>query len=144
MNANGYHHNNRMNNIFNKQTDPSHHREQKPKPFSVLNIKESNTVKELKINKEPKKHKIWKIVKYAYSSTKFVDNNSIELPLDELLIALETDNGYHMRINSDSNYIFYGDCDGFKLFHKNIKGFRRYIRRICQVNDVVFVRTLSD
>ena len=97
-----------MSNLFNKQTDNK-------------SVKKSKVIKEPKIKKEVKKYKIWSIKEYKFCGKKFIDNNFVELELNELLEALKTDCGYHMRIISNSNYIFYGDCDGFKPFQKKTK-----------------------
>ncbi len=102
-----------MNNLFNRQTDN--------KCIKKTVIKKPKVIKELKIKKEVKKYNIWSINAYKYCGKKFISDKVVELELSELLEALETDNGYHMRINSSDNYIFYGDCDGFKPFQKKIK-----------------------
>jgi hypothetical protein len=44
----------------------------------------------------------------------FIKNEYKEYNLKNLIRELKNDNGYHMRISSDQNYIFFGDCDHFK------------------------------
>lgn len=97
-----------MKNLFNRQTNDEC-------------IKKTKVIKELKIKKDVQKYKIWSIDAYKYCGKEFISNKFVELELNELLNALEMDNGYHMRIISNNNYIFYGDCDGFKSFQKNKK-----------------------
>jgi hypothetical protein len=58
-----------------------------------------------------KKYKLYAIDRYEGKTKKFIENNYKEYPIDLLVDELENDNGYHMRISPDSNYIFFGDCD---------------------------------
>jgi phage/plasmid-associated DNA primase len=59
------------------------------------------------------KHRLYSINSYAGKTKKFIDNEFTEYKLDSLVDELENDNGYHMRVNVNSEYIFFGDCDKF-------------------------------
>ena len=58
--------------------------------------------------------KIYSIDKYAGKTQKFIDNNFDELNLRKIQKILLKENGYHLRINPNKEYIFFGDCDGFR------------------------------
>jgi len=83
--------------------------------------------KSIKSNDE-KYFKLYAIDTYKGKTKKFIDTQFIEHTLDDLTQILETsDKGYHMMINPDTDYVFFGDCDGFrgsaKEFIKLLKGF---------------------
>jgi P4 family phage/plasmid primase-like protien len=75
------------------------------------------------------KVKLYKIDKYN-KTKKFIDNSFIELSIDEAVEELKTDHGYHLRLEKNKNYIFFGDCDGFSdsflIFSKLLKKFLNY------------------
>src|SRR5271154_4844328 len=59
-------------------------------------------------------HKLYSIDCYKGKTKIFIDKCYKEYTLNDLIKELNNDKGYHMRIESDKNYIFFGDCDGFK------------------------------
>ena len=61
---------------------------------------------------EKKIFKLYSLDKYD-KSNKFIENNFKLHGLEELENELEKNKGYHMRIHSDQNYIFFGDVDGY-------------------------------
>ena len=58
-------------------------------------------------------YKLYSIDKYKGKTQKFINECFNEYTLDDLLIKLKYDNNYHMRILSNSTYIFFGDIDGY-------------------------------
>jgi P4 family phage/plasmid primase-like protien len=60
-----------------------------------------------------KKYKLYALDNYMKRKD-FVDNGYIEYGIKSLIKELENDKGYHMRIHPRCNYIFFGDCDGFR------------------------------
>jgi hypothetical protein len=56
--------------------------------------------------------KLYKIDKYNKKDD-FIKKSFIEYTLNDSVEELKTDNGYHMRLNKNDTYIFFGDCDGF-------------------------------
>jgi hypothetical protein len=58
-------------------------------------------------------YKVYQIDKYVGKTSDFIESGYKEYGLKELCKILEKDHGYHMRINVDKNYIFFGDCDKF-------------------------------
>jgi hypothetical protein len=58
-------------------------------------------------------YKVYQIDKYIGKTSDFIESGYKEYGLKELCKILEKDHGYHMRINVDKNYIFFGDCDKF-------------------------------
>src|SRR5437870_1188670 len=63
---------------------------------------------------ETKMHKLYAISNYDFANNNFIKTKYKEYNLENILEELENDHGYHMRINSDESYIFYGDCDWFR------------------------------
>jgi hypothetical protein len=60
-----------------------------------------------------KKYKLYALDHYAQTN-EFAKNDFKEFFIEDLVSELETNNnGYHMRIISTENYIFFGDCDHF-------------------------------
>lgn len=68
-----------------------------------------------KVTEANEKHKVWKICLYKMCNQKFIDKDFKEYCLNDLLKVLEKDNGYHMRIIPNRNYIVFGDCDRFAI-----------------------------
>jgi hypothetical protein len=58
--------------------------------------------------------RIYAIDKYAGKTKVFIETNYEEYSLKKLKKILISDNGYHMRLYKDTNYIFFGDCDAYK------------------------------
>ena len=58
--------------------------------------------------------KIYTIDKYAGKTQYFINKEYQECELKELKHMLKSDNGYHMRIQKNNSYIFFGDCDYYK------------------------------
>lgn len=59
------------------------------------------------------KFKIYSIDTYKGKTLQFIDENFEELVIDDVIEKIKIDNGYHMRIDPNKNYIFFGDCDGY-------------------------------
>src|SRR5271169_3143625 len=59
-----------------------------------------------------KKYRLYALDSYK-KFDEFINNGFIEYFLDDLIEELENDKGYHMRIDPEKNYIFFGDCDMF-------------------------------
>lgn len=49
-----------------------------------------------------------------YARTKIIMKECVEYELDDLIEELQKNRGYHMRIDKDGNYIFFGDLDHYK------------------------------
>lgn len=60
-----------------------------------------------------KKYKLYALDCYN-KNKEFIKTNYKEYILDDLIIELNKNKGYHMRIDPEKNYIFFGDCDEFK------------------------------
>jgi hypothetical protein len=58
--------------------------------------------------------KVYAIDKYAGKTKDFIENEYEEYELKDLNKLLKTDCGYHMRIQKNDSYIFFGDCDYYK------------------------------
>lgn len=59
-----------------------------------------------------KKYKLYSLNTYA-KTIEFINNCFEEYCIDNLLKKLNNDNCYYLRIQKGTNYIFFGDCDGF-------------------------------
>jgi hypothetical protein len=60
-----------------------------------------------------KTYKLYSLNNY-FKNNDFIESEYVEYTIDDLVNELEVhDNGYHLRIKSDENYIFFGDCDGY-------------------------------
>jgi P4 family phage/plasmid primase-like protien len=57
--------------------------------------------------------KLYKLDDYN-KSKKFIKESFINYKFDDALKKLKNDEGFHMRIERQKTYIFYGDCDGFQ------------------------------
>jgi hypothetical protein len=63
-------------------------------------------------------YKIYSVKNYAYANEDFIKKNEIVFNKKiKLCNELEKDNSYHFRIHKNTQYIFFGDLDGY------IKGF---------------------
>ena len=56
--------------------------------------------------------KLYKVDKYN-KTEKFIKKSYEEFSLDEAIEKLKFENSYHMRLEKNKQYIFFGDCDGF-------------------------------
>jgi len=77
------------------------------------------------------KHKIYKINNYAHANEEFIKNNYEEYSTKQMIKHLKTtNNNYHFRIKTNTQYVFFGDIDNypndinilielFKTFFKN-------------------------
>jgi hypothetical protein len=67
-----------------------------------------------KIESEKNIFKVYAINKYSGKTKDFIENEYEEFELKDLNKLLKKDGGYHMRIQKNSYYIFFGDCDYYK------------------------------
>ena len=86
---------------------------------------------------------IYSVTKYSNWNDEKINNVKKRYTMDDILEKLEDDNGYHIRINPDKNYIFFGDVDGheynFKDFAKfMIKFFKNKYDIIISNDDIYF------
>ena len=58
--------------------------------------------------------KVYTIDTYAGKTKDFIDEEYEEYELKDMIKLLKSDGGYHMRIQKNSFYIFFGDCDYYK------------------------------
>ena len=58
--------------------------------------------------------KVYAIDTYAGKTKDFIDEDYEECELKDLKKLLNSDGGYHMRIQKNNFYIFFGDCDYYK------------------------------
>lgn len=56
--------------------------------------------------------KLYKIDKYT-KTDEFIKKSFIEYTFEDAISELKDDNGYHMRLEKNNTYIFFGDCDEF-------------------------------
>ena len=62
-----------------------------------------------------KQFRLYSIDKYKGKNEDFIDKTGFKLfGINDLCKELESNNGYHFRIDPIKNYIFFGDCDGYK------------------------------
>ena len=66
------------------------------------------------IELEKKIFKVYAIDKYLGKTKDFIDNEYEEYELKDMKKLLSKDGGYHLRIQKNSHYIFFGDCDYYK------------------------------
>jgi hypothetical protein len=57
--------------------------------------------------------KLYKLDNYNKTQN-FIKNKFRIFTLNEAICELKKDYGYHMRLEKDKTYVFYGDCDGFQ------------------------------
>ena len=75
-----------------------------------------------KTTKDEKKYKLYSLDSYLKNND-FIDKGYREYNIEKLINKLEVyDNGYHLRIKSDKNYILFGDCDGYKKSFTHFAG----------------------
>ena len=55
---------------------------------------------------------IYEISSYKTSTNDFIENNVKQYTLEKLLQKLQSDKGYHIRIDPEKYYTFFGDIDG--------------------------------
>jgi phage/plasmid-associated DNA primase len=68
-------------------------------------------------------YKIYSVKNYATANEKFIKNNEILFTRKtKLCNELELDNSYHFRVHKKTQYIFFGDLDGY------IKGIKNFIK----------------
>lgn len=60
------------------------------------------------------KYKLYQIDEYKGKTNKFIENEYKLFNINEIKDVLSKDKGYHIRISSEKDYIFFGDCDGYK------------------------------
>ncbi len=88
--------------------------------------------------------KVYAIDKYSGKTNNFIDNEYEEYELKDLKKLLKTDNGYHMRIQKNSFYIFFGDCDYYKdnepikFFGLLISFLNKYYNLIVTIEDISY------
>ena len=58
--------------------------------------------------------KVYTIDTYAGKTKDFINTEYDEYELKDLKKILKSDSGYHMRIQKNNSYIFFGDCDYYK------------------------------
>jgi hypothetical protein len=58
--------------------------------------------------------KVYAIDKYLGKTKDFIENEYEEFELKDMNKLLKNDGGYHMRIQKNDYYIFFGDCDYYK------------------------------
>jgi putative DNA primase/helicase len=70
--------------------------------------------------------KLYRLDNYN-KSIKFIKNDFFEYNLSDAINELKTDKGYHIRLEKNKNYIFFGDCDefngSFNEFENALKNF---------------------
>ena len=57
---------------------------------------------------------IYEITSYKTANNDFIENNVKQYTLEKLLQKLQSDKGYHIRIDPEKYYTFFGDIDGHK------------------------------
>ena len=70
-----------------------------------------------------KSYKIYSINKYSDWNEKKINSIKKEYNIDKILEKIEDDNGYHIRINPEKEYIFFGDVDGHIQKFKDFSNF---------------------
>ena len=58
--------------------------------------------------------KVYAIDVYAGKTKDFIEHDYDEYELKEMKKLLKSNGGYHMRIQKNNSYIFFGDCDYYK------------------------------
>lgn len=56
-------------------------------------------------------YKVFPVKSYNSWNNKKIKSDFELYSLDELIVKLETNNGYHERLSKEGTYIFFGDCD---------------------------------
>lgn len=93
-------------------------------------------------------YKIYPLMNYRVNQN-FIDNNGEEYELDELIEILEShDKGYHNRINPNSNYKFFGDCDNYKKSFEDfsiilVNFLKKNYRLVLDTSDICFTENKS-
>ena len=65
-------------------------------------------------DKSSKIYKIYSVKNYAYANEDFINKNAIVFNKKiKLCNELEKDNSYHFRVHKNTQYIFFGDLDGY-------------------------------
>ena len=57
---------------------------------------------------------IYEIASYKTANNDFIENNVKQYTLEKLLQKLQADKGYHIRVDPEKYYTFFGDIDGHK------------------------------
>lgn len=74
------------------------------------------------------KYILYSVTNYATADINFIKNQQLLFPTrKKVLDALTNDNNYHFRIHNKTNYIFFGDLDGYNddisIFRSKLKDF---------------------
>lgn len=91
--------------------------------------------------------KLYQIDKYNKTDN-FIKKSYIVYNLENAIKELKTDKGYHLRLEKNKIYIFFGDCDGFsgefEEFAKLLKKFLRdYYNIIIKKKDISYTENKS-
>jgi hypothetical protein len=100
--------------------------------FLVLKWYEKNKVKLPK--PEEKTYKIYSVKKYSGMTNNDINAVKKEYTIKRILEKIEDDNGYHIRIDPEKNYIFFGDVDGHL---KKIKDFSEFLVQFFKNKDIM-------
>ena len=66
------------------------------------------------ITEEKKFYRIYSIKNYYQATTHFINNNYEEYELEDIIKLISSNNNYHFRTKKNTNYILFGDVDGYK------------------------------
>lgn len=72
---------------------------------------------------DEKKYKIYSVKKYVGMTISEINKNEKEFSINKILEKIEDDNCYHIRVDPEKNYLFFGDIDGHPNKFKDFKLF---------------------
>ena len=72
---------------------------------------------------EEKTYKIYSVTKYNGMTNDEINKVKKEYAITKILEKIEDDNCYHIRVDPEKNYIFFGDIDGHPKKFKDFKNF---------------------
>ena len=71
--------------------------------------------------------KLYSVSQYSIANKKFISDNGVTFnSIDDICEQLQHDNHYHLRIHNNTNYVFFGDIDGYTT---GIISFKKILRR---------------
>ena len=89
---------------------------------------------------EEELYDVYEIISYSSANNDFIKNNVKKYTLNKLLMKLKSNNGYHIRIDPEKYYTFFGDIDGHKQKSTDFFNFMiKFLKDFYEIYDIEIV-----
>ena len=83
-------------------------------------------------------YSVYRITNYASGTEQFIKNNKLSYKdINDLVDDLEDDQGYHIRIEKNNQYVFFGDLD---KYDKDITEFIELLKQFLKENYDIYIK----